>query len=108
MIKYLFAIFFLCASFCTDVRADVIYREANGMNGYYTEFPLITITYDGNGDTKYRLKNAQGNVQTGKVNEDSKANKLHNFGAVCVRNSGNKRTVSSVRFFNGVCGNCWH
>ncbi len=71
MIKCLFAIFFLCTSFCMDVRADVIYREANGMNGYYTEFPLITITYDGNGDTKYRLKNAQGNVQTGKVNKDN-------------------------------------
>lgn len=71
MIKCLFAIFSLCAIFCTDVRADVIYREANGMNGYYTEFPLITITHDGKGDTRYRLKSANGHVLTGTVNEEN-------------------------------------
>lgn len=63
------SIWILWLLFDVKVQAQVSFTEPDGMNGYYTKIPTVSIQYDGNGITKYRFKNKNGIIMTGKLDE---------------------------------------
>jgi len=72
MCKWITIVWILWLLFDVKVQAQVRFTEPDGMNGYYTKIPTVTIQYDGNGITKYRFKNANGSVIAGKLDEKHK------------------------------------
>lgn len=73
MCKWITIIWILWMMFDVKAQAQVSFTEPDGMNGYYTKIPTVTIQYDENGIMKYRFKNANGSVIAGKLDEKHKA-----------------------------------
>ena len=65
MCKWITIIWILWMMFDVKAQAQVSFTEPDGMNGYYTKIPTVTIQYDENGIMKYRFKNANGSVIAG-------------------------------------------